>query len=472
MKSNPSLRLLVTFCLLLVWGCATSPPSPRELTFAPLEFQVPEIARTVQDNGLHLYLQEDHELPLVEITAMIGVGSIGDPADKTGRASLYASLLRAGGTGDLSPDELDNTLEQMAADFSAAADTYAVTLNLSLQSADLEAGLRILADALRRPAFDPARLEILRRQMIEGIRRQNDDPGAVAQRALGEALYGDHPLGRSATVASVRAITRDDLLALHRRFVHPNNLWLGITGDFDPDSLQRLLNRHFADWPQAAFTPQAVPPVGAAPAPAAWVAAKEIPQTTILLGEVGIDKDNPDQYAVRVMNYVLGGGGFNSRLMREIRSNRGLAYSVYSYYQVGRRLPGPFIAGCETRTDATLEVVALMRSIMERMREEPVSAEDLNLAKESLINSFVFTFSDKHSVVAMTMRLDYYDYPADYLTRYRDRVAAVTGDDVLRAARQYLHPERQAVILVGDRETYGADLDKLGLPVKDFPLEE
>ena len=472
MKAIHHLRVLAVFLLLALWGCTPAAPSLRELTFEPLEFQVPEIARQVQDNGLNLYLQEDHELPLVEITAMVGVGSIAEPVDKTGLASLYASLLRAGGAGALGPDELDQALDQMAADFSAGADTYAVTLNLSLQAADLEQGLQILADVLRRPRFDPDRLEILRRQMIEGIRRQNDDPGAIAQRALGRALYGDHPLGRTPTIASVQAIARDDLLALHERFVHPNNLWLGITGDFDRGALQGLLERHFADWSQAAFTPQTVPPLEATPEPAAWIAPKDIPQTTILLGEVGIDKDNPDQYALRVMNFILGGGGFNSRLVREIRSNRGLSYSVYSYYQIGRRLPGPFIAGCETRSDATLEVVGLMRSIMEAMRAEPVSPDDLALAKESLINSFVFTFDDKHDVVAMTMRLDYYDYPADYLTRYREQVAAVTADDVLRVARQYLHPERQALILVGDRQSFADGLNQLALPVKDFPLEE
>ena len=190
-----------------------------------------------------------------------------------------------------------------------------------------------------------------------------------------------------------------------------------------------------------------------------------MPQTTILAGEGGIDKDAPDLQAVRVMNWILGGGGFNSRLMREVRSNRGLAYSVYSYFQVGRRLPGPFIAGTETKSATTFEVLRLFRGEMERMRREPVSAAELALAKESLINSFVFAFTDSHEVVSQQLRLDFYHYPADYLQGYRERLAAVTAADVLQAAQDHLHPERQALVVVGDPAAFDGDPAGLGLTI-------
>ena len=191
-----------------------------------------------------------------------------------------------------------------------------------------------------------------------------------------------------------------------------------------------------------------------------------MPQTTLLAGEVGITKDAPDLQAVRVMNWILGGGGFNSRLMREVRSNRGLAYSVYSYFQIGRKLPGPFIAGTETKSGTTLEVIRLLREQMARMRQAPVSAAELALAKESLINSFVFAFTDSHAIVSQQLRLDFYGYPADYLQRYRERVAAVTAADVLQAARDHLHPERQALVVVGNPTAFDGDPASLGLPVK------
>lgn len=471
------------FCLLLA-GClgaqgpsAQSPSSPtvpsvRDLRFAPLEFHVPEVQRLSLDNGMRLYLQEDHELPLVDVTVMLGAGAIGDPADITGRTDLYADLLRSGGAGTLSPDEVDEFLDMKAADLSVSADPYAVTLKLSLRAADLAEGIALLADVLRRPGFDEGRLDVTRRQAVEAVRRQNDDPGHLARRILSRVHYGDHPLGRTPTVASLQAVTRSDLLDFHRQHAHPNNLWMGITGDFDRSRLSALLQEHFGEWQPVTYVAQTIPPLAPVGEPAIWTVSRPLPQTTILFGEIGIDKDNPDQYALRVMNYLLGGGGFNSRLMREIRSNRGLTYSVYSFYQVGRRLPGLFIAGSETRTEATPQVLSLMRDIMNGLRDEPVSADELALARESLINSFVFGFTDLHEVVAMTMRLDFYDYPADYLTAYRDRVAEVGVEDVQRVARRYLNPQSQMLVLVGDIPSLAEELAALGLPVREFPLED
>ncbi len=458
--------LLVGLVSLLVSCAPPAATRPDRLTFPPLTFQVPAVERVLLPGGIRLYLKEDHELPLVRITALVGAGDIGDPADKTGQGGLFAALLRTGGAGDRSPEALDDEIERLAADLTVATDTYATTCDLSLRSADLQTALGLLADLLRRPRFDAGRLELARRQAVEGIRRQDDKPGAIAQRTLRRAVYGDHPFGRTATVETVGAITRDDLLEFQRRFITPDNLWLAISGDFDRAQLLDGLNRVFGDWTAGPAPRQELPPVGMAPPSAVWVADKNIPQTTVLLGEVGIAKDAPDLEATRVMNYILGGGGFNSRLMREIRSNRGLAYSVYSYFQVGRRLPGPFIAGTETKSSSTLAVVKLLQEEMERMRRDPVTVAELHLAQESLINSFVFAFTDSHEVVSQQLRLDFYGYPSDYLQGYRDRVASVTTAEVLQAARDHLHPERQAVVLVGRVSDFDEAPADLGLPVE------
>jgi zinc protease len=212
---------------------------------------------------------------------------------------------------------------------------------------------------------------------------------------------------------------------------------------------------------------QKVAPLPEPQAPALWVADKTLPQTTVLFGQMGIDKNDPDLQALQVLNFILGGGGFNSRFMREIRSNRGLAYSVYSYFRIGRRLPGLFLAGAETKNASVDEVVGLMREQMAALRETPVTAEELALAKNSLINSFVFAFEDSHEIVTRAMRLDFYHYPADYLTKYRERLAAVTADDVLAAARRHLHPEQQTVVLVGAPPRPQDIAARLGLALKE-----
>lgn len=470
-----SMRTLVAFVLFLpLLACAGRTAPERHhplagLTFEPLEFHVPEVERIELPNGVRLYLKEDHELPLVTVTAMVEAGSISAPAEKTGMTDLLASLLRTGGAGERSPEQVDEALERMAANLSVASDAYATSYDLSLQAQDLEGGMAILADMIRQPRFDTRRLEIARKQAIEGIRRQNDQPNAVASRALMRAIYGDHPLGRTPTEETVAAVGREDLVRFHREHFHPGNLWLAVSGDFDREQLMQAVERLFGSWVSEGKAPlRQIPPVES-PAPAmVLVAPKDIPQTTILLGDLGIDKDDPDLHAVRVMNYILGGGGFNSRLVREIRSNRGLAYSVYSSFQIGRRLPGPFVAGTETKSDSTLEAVNLMRQIMAGMQREPVSENELNLAKESLINSFIFAFTNTHDVITQQMRLDFYDYPSDYLQTYREQVAAVTREDVMRAARTRLRPENANIVLVGDRSTFDGDPAALGHPVRQI----
>lgn len=470
-----SLRVLALLLMaLLLSACVGQRPHPRpdQIISPPLTFAVPQVEQRVLDNGMRLYLNPDHELPLVQISLLIGAGSIGEPAAKSGLVQLYAAALRSGGAGQLSPQAFDDKLEGLAADLSVSSGSYSVSSNFSLHRDELEPGLALLADLLRRPRFDKLRMELARRQMLEGIRRQNDEPGAIAQRHLRRALYGDHPLGRTPTLDTVQAISGKDLLDFHRRYVVPNNLWLAVSGDFDPEEMEQLLDRLFGDWPLQPFEPQDIPRLTAPIEPVVMALPKDVPQTTVLLGQRGITKDHPDLYALRVMNFILGGGGFNSRLMREVRSNRGLAYSVYSFFQAGRRLPGLFVAGCETRTAAVDEVVELMREEMRRIGEEPVSDEELEIARESLVNSFVFAFENPHEVVSQAMRLDFYGYDKDYLQRYRDRLAAVTTDEVLAAARQHLQWDGQTIVLVGEQTAPAQAAERFGLPVAGFTDED
>lgn len=462
------LLLLISLLLLAVSGCVkkTDPPRPDRLTYPPLEFKAPQVEQLDLGHGTLLYLQEDRELPLVEVTAMVGAGDIGTPADKTGLGSLFAATLETGGAGEKTPAQIEELLEKMAARLSVSTDTYTTTLHLSLRAEDLETGLELLGDFLRRPRFDEGRFELARKQLLESIRRQDDHPSSVASRALKKAIYGSHPLGRTPDEETVGRIGRGDLVDFHRQHFQPGNLKLAISGDFDRRQLLLNLKGFLEDWPSGPYRPQAVPEIDGPPAGKVIVAAKAIPQTTILMGHIGIERSDPDLFPVRVMNYILGGGGFNSRLMREVRSNRGLAYSVYSYYRVGRRLPGSFVAGSETKSASTLEVLRLMREIMNGMRKAVVSEQELQLAKESLINSFVFAFTDTHSVVTQKMILDHYGYPADYLESYRGNIASVTADDVLAAAERHLHPEELAIVLVGAADEFEIELERLGLPVE------
>jgi zinc protease len=441
---------------------------PDKLHFAPLSFELPKVEKFQLTNGVKVFLREDHELPLVTMSAMFDAGNINDPPDKSGLAQLHSSAVRGAGAGDRSADEVEAALERMAADLSVSSETYATVLNLSLQTADLDQGVGLLTDMMRRPLFEPQRVELARRRMLESIRREADSSAVVAQKTLVSALYQGHALGAMPTLESVEAIEREDLERFHRRFIRPDNLWLAVSGDIDRKTLESLLGRLFEGWNSVSQPSPQLQPLPLEHPSSISLVRKEIPQTTVLMGQRGIEKSDPDLYALRVLDFILGGGSFNSRLMQEIRSKRGLAYSVYSYFQVGRRLPGLFVAGAETKNATVAEVVGLMRQEMENMTREPVTEEELVLAKDSLINSFVFAFDDSHEIVSQTMRLIFYGYPDDYLVRYRDRLAAVTAEDVLAAARRHLHPKTQTVVLVGDPVQPAELATQLGLPLKNI----
>jgi zinc protease len=476
MSFSLSRRLVLLACLVtlvMLAGCnALQPQHPDQLRYPVLDFQLPEVETLTLANGIRLYLKEDSELPLVQMTVMVGSGAMTTPVDKIGFASLFGSTWRTGGAGERTPEELDAYLDRLAADLGASMGPYSADLDLSLRSEDLGKGVAVLSDLLLRPTFAEERLELARLQAQEYLRRQNDNPGAISRRLLMAALYPNHYLGYSPTPESLAAITRQDLIDFHQKYFAPNNLWIAVSGDFDRENLLQILHDNFGDWPQQEVPEQLLQTITRSESGTIQVAAKELPQTTIVIGDLGLTKDHPDQYAVRVLNYILGGGGFNSRMMREIRSNRGLAYSAYSYFQVGRRLPGPFVAGTETKNVSVAPALSLTREIMVDLRNNLVTDEELQLAKESQINSFVFGFEDTHSVVSQQMSLAFYGYPEDYLARYRDRIAAVTANDVQRAALEFIDLSRQQIVLVGDPAEFRDDLAGLGLLVVDVDLDE
>jgi len=460
--------LLVTAWPLTALGAAGR---PDDLELPELKFAI-EYPETFQlSNGIQVYYRQDAELPLVDVTVVVESGKITAPPQKAGLAELVADNLKKGGAGTWDAAAFDTALDALAASLKVTAGTYTTRSSLSLLKEDVRPGLALLAAMLRQPHFDAERFEISRNQMLEGIRRKADHGAALAQQILMSRLYAGHPLAESPTLHSVAAISREDLQANHQRYFGPSNTRIVFTGDVDKDTAKALLEEAFGDWHHDSVTPD-VPPLQPQVQPGVVLVDRPVPQTTILLGELAIEKNNPDLYAVQVMNYILGGGGFSSRLMREIRSNRGLAYSVYSYFSVGRRLPGVFISAAETKNASVGEVVGLMHKEMERIGREAISVAELEQAKQSLINSFVFAFDNRHALATRILDQELFGYPEDYLDRYRQRIAAVTIDDVQRVARRYLHPEQQVTVLIGDIEVLRDTVKSWNVPVTERRVED
>ncbi|MGA7827424.1 MAG: pitrilysin family protein [Geobacteraceae bacterium] len=461
-------RLLISLCLFLslfpaLSAVAGSTVDPRKMTFPPLHFTVPTAERAVMDDGMIVYLLANHELPLVSIQAYVGTGSVYEPADKTGLATLTGAVLRGGGTAQTSAEDLDDELEFMASSIDSGINDDVGTVSMNCLKKNLDRTLELFSQVLTEPAFREDRVVQGKNLMIESIRRQNDDPKEVADRELLKAIYADNPLGRYPTIASVSSLTRDDLVAFHARYFHPNNVILAVSGDFERTEMLDKLKKAFAGWKRGeVFLPRVPAPV-LNDKPEILLVKKDIDQTVIRMGHLGIDKNNPDLYAITVMNAILGGNGFSSRLMSVVREKEGLAYNVESSFRAGRRFPGTFMAETETKSGTTAKAIGLMQGILSDMTRKPVSDEELSLARDSIINSFIFAFTTPASVVAQQARLEYYGYPKGYLEIYRKNIAKVTKSDVLRAARKYLLPGKMILVVVGNEKRFDKPLSTFGV---------
>jgi zinc protease len=460
MTSRPSTIIAMSLAVALVvtGGCASGTPSalgdPRQMTFAPVTFTPPVPERVVLDNGMVVYLLEDHELPLVTITATIRTGGWLDPADKIGLAGIAGVTMRTGGTQRMGAAELDRELEHMAAPVSVGIGTESGSAMLDVLSKDLPRGLRLFADVLMAPVFDPARVELAKLQAIESIRRRQDQPQSIVGREFAKLLYGPaHPYARESTVESVSKITRDDLLTFHAKTVHPNGIILGVTGDFDRAVMLGMLKETFGAWTKGDVAPIILPPVTTDTARAdktvVRFVGKNTSQTHLRMGHLSIRENDPDYPAMVLLNDILGGSSFRSRLFNDLRTRRGLAYSVGSSFRAGVREHGVWAMRAETKVESTQEAISRLTANVDQLRAQPVTDEELAEAKESFVNSFVFSFASPSAIVNRLIGLEYDGLPKDFLQHLRDNVIKLTKEDLLAAARKHLHPDQLRILAVG-----------------------
>lgn len=448
---------------------------PEELVFPPLpDFDVPEPARVELDNGLVVLLMPDHELPLVQAVAVVRTGSRLEPPAKVGLAGVTGSVLRTGGTESLRPDELDDFLESRAAVIESSIGEAQGRVTLSALAEDFPEVLRVFADVLRRPAFAPERIEVALTQSRAGVARQNDNPQSILFRELDEQVYGpDSPYARTPTYATLAAIGRDDLVAWHRTYYRPDRTILGLSGDFEPEAALALVREVFGDW----RTPAGAEPAPAAPedayreepAPGVFVAEKsDITQSNIALGHLGIVRSHPDYYAVEVMNEILG-GSMSSRLFSEVRTRKGLAYAVFGRVGSDWDHPGSAVLFTSTKVETTGEAIRALLEEARGMKERPPTDEEVERAKRSILASFVFRLDSPREVLEQQLTFEYFGYPLDWLSTYRDRIEAVTPGAVREAAARHLRPEAFSIVVVGPAAGRDVDLSTFG-PVHELDI--
>ncbi len=443
------------------WNKVTAPPLPA--------FTPPEPTRIQLANGMVIFLQPDHELPLISATARIRGGSVYEPADKTGLTDLYGDVWRTGGTKSKTGDEMDDFLEARAAKIETDNQSDSTTISFNCLKGDFDAVFEMYLDLLHTPEFRADKLELSKRQMYTSISRRNDNVDSIVARESRIIVYGkDNPYARVPEYATVAAVTRQNLVSWHQQFVYPNNIIFGITGDFDPKTMEARLRKAFKSW--AKGPPAKRPDIKfTEPKPGLYAIDKsDVNQTTISMLDLGIERSNPDYFTVTVMNEIFG-GGFSSRLFNDLRTAKGLAYSVGGGVGYGWDRPGLTDIEMQTKSATTVEGIEGIDSEMDDLLKNPPTDEELKRAKDNILNSFIFEFDTPEKVLREKMAYEFYHYPLDFLERYRSEVEKVTAADVARVARKYVHKNQMAVLVVGNEAEYDKSLSSLG-PVQKIDV--
>jgi predicted Zn-dependent peptidase len=437
-------------------------PRPEDFTYEPLKFTPanPADFRTELSNGLVVYIAEDHEIPWVDASLMVRTGPFLEPPNKIGIASLTSDLMREGGSTSMTGEEIDERMDYLAGSVSAT--------RLSIHVRHLDEGMGIWMDILNNPAFPDDKLRRRKESALVAIQNRNQNVSQVAARAFNDLVYGaDSPITAIQTEAMVNGFSRQDLVNWHRRYWGANNAILVVSGAFDREEMLQKLEESFGQWADAEKAEPPIPEVTQAAAAGVYMIEPEVipNQGVIRIGHLGIMQDHPDYAAVDLMNYVLGGGSFSSRITRIVRSDNGLAYSTGSRFSGGTLYEGTFAASCQTKNSTVVFASQLMLNEIEKIRNEPVPEEDLEFARTARVNAFPALFSGGRgrSAIFGTLgnfaNLEFNGRPMDHYDTYVARYEAVTVDDIQRVAREYLRPENMIIMISGniDESRAGAD---------------
>ncbi|MEF9475579.1 MAG: insulinase family protein [Candidatus Mariimomonas ferrooxydans] len=411
-----------------------------------------EVERTVLSNGLTLLTVERHNLPVVMVSVLIKAGSLNEPEEKAGLASLTAGLLTAG-TKKRTASQISEEGGFVGASLSASGGNDYVTVSLSVLKKDVLLGFNLLSDVILNPVFPEKEINKKVKQIKASLKAREDKPGFVALKAFKKEVFGMHPYGRLASgrPETLDRIKRIDLIDYHLTYYAPNNAIMSVVGDITPEEVNGLLKEHFSQWLAMGIKPPSLPEIKKNKSRKTVVIDKDLTQANIILGHLGVSRGNPDYYKVSVMNYILGSGGFASRLMQNIRDEKGLVYDIHSFF-AGSKYSGFFKVGLQTKNESANTAIGEVLKEIKKIRDIQVSETELSDAKAFLTGSFPMKIETGRLISRFLVAVEYYGLGMDYIDNYPDYINSVTKEDVLNVAKKYLYPEEFILVVVGNQE--------------------
>nr|MBN2277041.1 insulinase family protein [candidate division Zixibacteria bacterium] len=427
------------------------------------EIEIPQVDKVVLDNGIIVYLLEDHELPIVRASIMLAAGGYLEPAEKAGLASITGQVMRTGGTARMSGDEIDEALESIGASVEVRIDNTGGSARMNILSDYIDTGLEILADILRTPQFNEDKIDLAKTSERTAISSRNDDALQVGIREFRKVIYGkDSPYTRQTEYATIVAINRDDMVAFHQKYITPENIRLAVWGDFSKDKMLAKIRKYFGDWPTGSGPVPPLPEVKYEYTKAVhYIEKDDVTQSTVLIGHIGGLTGDPDYFAMTVANNVLG-GGFGNRMFNEVRSRQGLAYSTGANFTSNIAFPGIYYNFVITKLESTVKASQAVLNEIKRMQTDPPADEELSRAKDSYLNSFVFNFDSKGEIINRMMTYDYFNFPQDFLFTVKDKIEKITANDVIDVAKRKFHPDQMHIVVVGKADQFDSPLSDLG----------
>jgi len=427
----------------------TIPPHPDSLSFKDLAWKIPEGEqyRHQLRNGTTVYIASDNSVGLIKVIAHFRYGSLLDPDDKKGLSGLYAQLLRSGGTKRLTPEALDEEIELYAATIDFSISHTRMQLTAEFLSDQQDKIFSILDEIINTPRFAPERLNREKEQFKQMIRHRFDNPGPTAKIAYNQNMYSNQALAHIPTEETIDAVTRDDILKLHKKIMATKGLIIGISGDFEEKRALKEIKKIFSP---GSDEPQEFPKIRVSPAADVFIVNKHVPQAEVRIGFPYLQRPHPDYYPVQVMNMILGGSGFTSRLTTKIRSDAGLTYSIYSVPESRYRYPATYYVGFHTKTESVPLAIAMSLAEIENIQKNGVSEKELAHAKKVLIEGFPSFFRSRDDIVDRYSWSEFYGRSSDHFRVYPDKINAVTLKQVQEAAQKYLNPDSMAITIVAD----------------------